>query len=224
MPSSSGLRGCAGGSPAGSQGVSVGPELWLGGAPVGSLGLICPASWSDGLPAGPHGHCASTVPALSCPSGLLSSSSPPQSGGVTSETLASFCHMRQEVPPLVLSAFCVFRSPGFSRGCCFCVTGILCHMRFWIPPLVLRSFGWLRRRWLCVSVSWVAFRHLLPLLVLALGSQSFAQRPSFLEHFVYFVRVFHNVGSRRCLSTMRTKRSACSPTPCRSPRRWRYPS
>ena len=68
-------------------------------------------------------------------------------------------------------------------------------MRFWMPPLVLRSFGWLRRRWLCVSVSWVAFRHLLPLLVLALGSQSFAQRPSFLEHFVYFVRVFHNVGS-----------------------------
>ena len=70
-------------------------------------GLICPASWSDGLPAGPHGHCASTVPALSYPSGLLSSSSPPQSGGVTSETLASFCHMRQEVPPLVLSAFLV---------------------------------------------------------------------------------------------------------------------
>ena len=53
------LTGRLGGSPDGSLGLSVGKQGRLrGGSPVGSLGRCCPSSWSEGLPAGPHGHCA----------------------------------------------------------------------------------------------------------------------------------------------------------------------
>ena len=70
-----------------------------GGSPTGSLGLCarCPALvlLSEGLPAGPHGHCASLASSCSCSSRVSAvgstslSSSPPQSGGVTSGELAS---------------------------------------------------------------------------------------------------------------------------------------
>ena len=76
------LSGRLGGSPDGWLGLSVGKQGRLcGGSPVSSLGRCCPSSWSEGLPAGPHGHCVpgsfSRPPGL--PSSSLSSSSPPPS-------------------------------------------------------------------------------------------------------------------------------------------------
>lgn len=67
-----------------------------GGSPTGSLGLCarCPALalLSEGLPAGPHGHCVSLASSCSCSSGVsavgstsLSSSPPP----------VRWCHFRR---------------------------------------------------------------------------------------------------------------------------------
>ena len=68
---------------------------------------LCPAlsPLSEGLPAGPHGHWSSVTSSAFHSAGSstsvllsLSSSSPPQSGGVSSETLASLLSLGSIVP------------------------------------------------------------------------------------------------------------------------------
>ena len=100
-----------GGSLSGSLGFCGRLRCLGGGSPTGSLGLCtrCPALalLSEGLPAGPHGHCVSLASSCSCSSGVSSvgstllSSSPPQSGGVTSGELASLFTLGSEVSPVV---------------------------------------------------------------------------------------------------------------------------
>ena len=102
-----------GGSPSGSLGFCAPSRLRClgGGSPTGSLGFCarCPALalLSEGLPAGPHGHCASLASSCSWSAGVSAvgstslSSSPPQSGGVTSGELASLFTLGSEVSSVV---------------------------------------------------------------------------------------------------------------------------
>ena len=63
---------------------------------------------------------------FSCPSGLLSSSSPPQSGGASSEALVALAH----IPPHIFKSLGLFWGPRLCGGNCFCVTSSA-----FFPPL-----------------------------------------------------------------------------------------
>ena len=168
-----------GGSPSGSLGFCAPNRLRClgGGSPTGSLGFCarCPALalLSEGLPAGPHGHCASLASSCSCSAGVsavgstsLSSSPPP----------VRWCHFRR--------AGFSFHTRQRSHFCC---------------PLLCCGFVCTASGSLNFSPFWRAggagsLTLCFPLFFLLSSADSPAKFPSLLEHLPDFVRVVHDIG------------------------------
>ena len=144
------------------------------GSPTGSPGLCarCPALalLSEGLPAGPHGHCVSLASSCSCSSGVsavgstsLSSSPPPSPVVSLPESWLLFSHS---------PARSLLLSPSLLRACLYGV-GLLLEL---LPVLACG------RCWLSYTLCFILF--------FLLSSADFpAKFPGLLEHLPHFVRV-----------------------------------